>query len=214
MRAAFFALLLAVTGLVLPGCGGDEPQSQPTVTVSLPQTSTATAPGTTVPAPPASGEVDGTGPAESATEDPRANALERSAARAVRAYVDALNAGDGQAVCELLVPGAIDSVELPVSRGSCGASLSASIGYRDPRGLPVWAGTEITALRVEVDSAQAKVVADVVTEFADRDEPSIETDIVYLTRDGRRWLLAKASTTLYRAVGIADVPVTVLAPPD
>ena len=214
MRTALFTVLFAVSGLVLPGCGNDEPRSQPTVTVSLPQTSTTTAPETTVPAPTASGEADGTGPAESATEDPRANALERSAARAVRAYVDALNAGDGQGVCDLLAPGALDAVDLPVSRGSCGASLSASIGYRDPRGLPVWEGTEITALRVEVDGDRAKVVADVVTEFADRDEPSIETDIVYLARDGRQWLLAKASTTLYRAVGIADVPVTVLAPPD
>jgi hypothetical protein len=212
MRATFIAALAAGAIAALAGCGGDDEPAE-TVTVSLPPATSTPSPDTTVRSPTASGEADGTGPAGSATEDPRTNALERAAARTVRTYVDALNARDGKAVCELFAPGAIETVELPVTRGSCEASLSASIGYRDPRGLPVWEGTEITALKVELNGGSAKAVADVVTEFADRDEPSIETDIVYLTRRGPSWLLAKPSTTLYRAVGIADVPVTVLAPP-
>jgi hypothetical protein len=216
MRAVLAVTIAVIAGTGLLGCGDDASPDAPTVTVSVPQTSTTATsepPSSTVPAPTASGEPDGTGPAESATEDPRINALERSAARTVRAYFAALNAKDGEAICELLVPGAIDEVELPVRRGSCGPSVSASIGYRDPRGLPVWASTEVAGLRVEIDGVAAKAVVDVVTEFADR-EPSIENDLVYLTRDGARWLLAKPSATLYRAVGIADVPVSVLSPPD
>ena len=36
---------------------------------------------------------------------------------------------------------------------------------------------------------------------------------MYLTRSGEAWLVAKPSSTLYRSVGIADVPPSVLAPP-
>ena len=52
-----------------------------------------------------------------------------------------------------------------------------------------------------------------MTHFADRDEVSVEDDVVYLSRTGDRWLIAKPSSTLYRAVGIADVPPSVLSPP-
>ncbi len=226
MRSSLPAVLATIALAALGGCGEDTPPQQTTVTVSAPQSPASTS--TTVPAPTASGEADGTGPAESATDDPRVNALERSAARTVRRYIEALNARDGAAVCELLAPGAIEEVELPVDRGSCAASVTASIGYRDPRGLPVWAGTEITSLQTEIDGPSARVLADIVTEFADRGQASIEDDIVYLTLSGQRnkapqqrrgsatprWLLTKPSATLYRAVGIADVPVTVLSPPD
>ncbi len=211
MRNAIASSIAAIVVAMAIGCGDDEPPTASTVTVSVAQTSTTATP-STVPAPTASGEPDGTGPAESATDDPRVNALERAAANAVRTYIAALNARDGEAICALFVPGALAAVELPVNRGSCGASVSASIGYRDPRGLPVWGSAEITGLRVEVSGQSAKVVAGIVSEFADR-EPSIEDDIVYLARDGRGWLLAKPSATIYRAVGIADVPVSVLAAP-
>ena len=144
------------------------------------------------------------------------NELERAAARTVREYVEALDARDGEAACALLAPGALDEVELPEPRGDCAASLAASIGYRDPRGLPVWEGASVAAVPDDRDSAgrPAKVVATVVTRFADRDEQSVEDDVVYLVRAGGRWLVAKPSSTLYRAVGIADVPPSVLSPPD
>ena len=94
--------------------------------------------------------------------------------------------------------------------------MTASLGYTDPRGLPVWEKTQINQVRkTEIGDNSAKVVVEVVTTYADRpDEPSLEDDIIYLTLDGRTWLIAKASSTLYRAVGIGDVPVTVLSPPD
>jgi hypothetical protein len=214
MRSSIVACALFV-GLLIAGCGDGGGGSTPTVTVSLPSsssTTTSTAPPASAPA----GEPDGTGPAETSTDDPRTNALERSAARTVRSYVESLDSRDGAAVCELLAPGAIDAVKMPVERGSCAASLDASIGYRDPRGLPVWDRTKILKLRkVEIHGQSAKVVASIVTDFADvgRD-PSYEDDIVYLTRSGGSWLVAKASSTLYRAVGTADVPLAVLSPPD
>ncbi len=78
----------------------------------------------------------------------------------------------------------------------------------------MWDAAEVTGIRsIEVDGRQAKVVATVVTRFADRDEPSIEDDVVYLTRLGGRWYVSKPSSTLYRAIGIADVPPSVLSPP-
>ena len=157
------------------------------------------------------------GPAESGNGDPRVTALEREAGAAVRRYIAALDDRDGDAVCGLLEPGAIDQVELPEPRGDCAASLEASIGYRDPRGLPVWAGAKATDLRsVEIDGETAKVVVTTRTRFADRGEISTEDDIVYLSRDESSsdgWLIAKPSSTLYRAVGIAEVPPSVFAAP-
>ncbi len=135
-------------------------------------------------------------------------------ARAVRAYVEGLDARDGAAVCSLLVPGTIESVDLPRDRSSCAAALRASIGYRDPRGLPVWSTARVAEVpSVEVTGDTAKAVVTTVTRFADRKDVSIEDDVVYLRRSGERWLIAKPSSTLYRAVGIADVPPSVLAPP-
>jgi hypothetical protein len=154
------------------------------------------------------------GPAEDASGDPRPTALERSAARTVRSYVAALDRRDGERVCALLEPGALAGVELPRRRGSCAASLTASIGFRDPRGLPVWQGARISRIRsIELGGRTAKLVVTTVTRFADRAQVSIEDDVLYLTRDGGRWLIVKPSSTLYRAVGIADVPPSVLAPP-
>ena len=144
------------------------------------------------------------------------NALERAAARTVRAYVEALDARDGEAVCALLVPGALDELELPEPRGDCAASLEASIGYRDPRGLPVWEGAEVRARPRDRDRRRRRRRWSRPSSptFADRDEASVEDDVVYLVRAGGRWLVAKPSSTLYRAVGIADVPPSVLSPPN
>ena len=154
------------------------------------------------------------GPAEGARDDPRVTELEREAAATVRAYMSALDSRDGERVCSLLAPGAIEQVELPRPRPGCATALEASIGYRDPRGLPVWEGIEtIEVLGVELGPGEAKIVVTVVSSFADRDEPSIEDDVVYLTRSAGEWLLAQPSSTLYRAVGIADLPPSVLAPP-
>lgn len=56
-------------------------------------------------------------------------------------------------------------------------------------------------------------MATVVTTYADDREPSIEDDVVYLRREGGRWLIEQPSATLYRAIGTAEVPPQVLSPP-
>jgi hypothetical protein len=212
MRIQVPALALALALATLVGCGDDGTPSSTTLTVSLPpsasSTTTSTTPTTVSTVP------DGTGPAETPTEDPRTNSLEDTAGLTVRDYIDAINAKDGGAVCALLVPGSIEQMDLPVQRGSCAASVDASIGYRDPRGIP-WKHTELLKLRkVEVSNGRtATVLASIRTDFADRDEPSFEDDIVFLTRSDGQWLLTKPSASLYRAVGVADVPLAVLSPP-
>ena len=154
------------------------------------------------------------GPAESGAADPRLTAIERSAGTAVRRYVAALDARDAGRICAIVAPGSLAGLQTPVERGDPCASVAASIGYRDPRGLPVWERARVTGIRsITVDGARAQVVATIVTDFADRDEPSVEDDVVYLVRSGDRWLVAKPSSTLYRSIGIADVPPSVLAPP-
>ncbi|MDX6582005.1 MAG: hypothetical protein QOI10_1189 [Solirubrobacterales bacterium] len=209
-RSISIGVLAAIGAVTVSGCGGGDRPVASTTTVPLPSASTTTVTSTSEATRP--GEAPG--PAETATADPRVNALERRAERTARDYIEALDARDGASACALLAPGVIDEVQLPEPRAGCAASLEASIGYRDPRGLPVWAGVKVTDTRIaELDGRSATVVASVVTTFADRDEKSIEDDIVYLSRNGGRWLVAKPSATLYRAVGIADIPPSVLSPP-
>lgn len=132
-----------------------------------------------------------------------------------RDYIDAINARDGATLCDLLSPASVRQLKPPVGRGSCEATLRASIGYSDPRGLPVWKRTLLNGIdgtQVAGDLASARITAAIVTEFADRDEPSVESDIAYLERAGGRWLLAKPSGALYRAVG-AEPPPDVIVPP-
>ena len=145
---------------------------------------------------------------------PRLDPGQREVARVVRAYLAALNARDGERACALFVPGALAGLDFPRDRGSCAASLSASIGYRDPRGFPVFERSRIGRIpSVTVDGSEARVVATIVTHFAGNREPSVEDDLVYLRNEDGRWLIVKPSAALYRAIWVGDIPPQVLAPP-
>jgi hypothetical protein len=212
VRSAGPALLAAIVALGVAGCGDDDDDGT-TTSPTQPGSADTT---TTDESDADDGAIEPQEPAadEGEPSEPRLTPDERAAAQTVRAYVAALDDRDGQAVCALLVPGATDAVEFPRDRGDCAASLDASIGYRDPRGLPVWETARVAAVpSVDVSGDSARVVVTTVTRFADRDEPSIEDDVVYLERSADDWLVAKPSSTLYRAVGIAEVPPSVLAPP-
>lgn len=129
-------------------------------------------------------------------------------------YEAALNAGNGAKLCRLFEDGALDDLELPVDRASCAGSLSASIGYRDPRGFPVFESvTLLDNFTTAFDRDTVRVTVATVTEFADRTEASIEDDLMYLRRSGDRWLLRQPSITLYRAIGSGDPPPRALSPP-
>jgi hypothetical protein len=138
---------------------------------------------------------------------------ERAAASAARGYVQALDRRSGEAVCRGFVPGALDEVEFPVDRDSCPATVDASLGFKR-RGFPVWEHSQMTdAVSATVEGDSAKVVATVFTVYADVREPTIEDDLIYLQQEGEQWLVAKPSLTLYRAIGDADPPPSVLTPP-
>ena len=103
-----------------------------------------------------------------------------------------------------------------MQRASCAATMHDSIGYRDPRGFPVWERTQLNAVegtQVSNDLDSARITAAIVTQFADRNEPSVESDIAYLERAGGEWRLVKLSGALYRAVGNAELPPSVIVPP-
>jgi hypothetical protein len=139
-------------------------------------------------------------------------AASREAERAVRRYIEAISDHDGVLLCGT-VDGMAD-LNLPVRRPSCAESVSESIGYRDPRGFPVFESAVVSgAPQVEASPRDARATVTVVTEFADRDEPSVEDDVIYLVRRAGEWLIAKPSSTLYRAIGVSDVPPDVLEPP-
>ena len=83
-----------------------------------------------------------------------------------------------------------------------------------PAACPCSPAPALRDVSVRARPQSARAVATVVISFSDRPQPSIEDDVIYLVPDrGRRWLIAKPSATLYRAVGIADVPPSVLTPP-
>ncbi len=139
---------------------------------------------------------------------------QRRVARVAGAYIEALDAHDGAGVCGLFIPGALAAVRFPNERSSCAASVSASIGYRDPRGFPVFARARIARVRsIRITGADARVVATTVTRFAGHREPSVEDDLIYLGRRQGKWLIAKPDVALYRAIGVGGIPPRVLTPP-
>jgi hypothetical protein len=148
------------------------------------------------------------------SRSPKLDPSQRQVAATVRAYVAALNTHDGARGCALFVRGALAGFDFPVEQRGCAASLSASVGYHDPRGFPVYETSRVPRIpRVVIEGQKARVTATTVTRFADRREPSVEDDVIYLSRANGRWLIAKPSATLYRAIGAGNIPPTVLAPP-
>jgi hypothetical protein len=135
-------------------------------------------------------------------------------ATAVRGYVTALDRHDAARVCTLIAPGGLDLGELPKRRGGCRSSLRASIGSRPRAGGPAWRHTDVVEVKPEaLGDDRARVTTTVTHHFADRTYVSVEDDVIYLERAGDRWVLAKPSATLYRAVGYAQPPLRAFSPP-
>ncbi|MGH2924856.1 MAG: PRC-barrel domain-containing protein [Solirubrobacterales bacterium] len=206
------ALAAAVAALAIPGDPDHAPPTGRTsASTSVPHTSGSR------PSQP-SGQPEGVRPqVRRAVHESRAARLDSrqvEVAAVVRSYVAALDRRAGGRLCRLFVPGTLSRVRLPRRRGGCASSLVASIGYRDPRGYPVYDGSRVARIAsVSIDGDRARVVATTVTRFADQREPSIEDDVVYLRRIGGRWLIAKPSAALYRAIGVGDIPPRALSPP-
>lgn len=233
MRIKRRATAALATALALSACG-DEGARSPGSTTSAPPREAVRQ---TDPDSPARGEPEpGSRPNREATPppqqdepvatpasppDPRdddaAKRAQLGAAEAAYAdYIAAINARDGARICELLPPDVLRDLRPPVERGGCERQLSASIGYRDPRGFPVWKETTLNGIEgtaIGRDLRSARLTAGIVTSFADRTEPSVESDVAYLERVAGRWRLAKPTGALYRAIGQPDIPPSVISPP-
>ncbi len=167
----------------------------------------------------AEGPAAGEASPEAAASGPRSTgdlpeAAGAAVTAAVRNYVAALDRHRAARVCALIVRGGVDLSDLPKHREGCRSSLRASIGVRPAAGGPAWRSTEVVEVKPEaLGSDRARVTTTVTHHFADRKYVSVEDDVIYLQRVGGRWLLAKPSATLYRAVGYAQPPLRAFAPP-
>jgi hypothetical protein len=133
---------------------------------------------------------------------------------AVADYIAALDRHRAGVLCGMLEPGSLDTRQLPVRGGGCRSSLEGSIGTRPRDGGPAWRRSSLYSVKVErLGDDRARVSATLTHHFADRSYVSVEDDVIYLERRGGRWLLAKPSGTLYRAVGYPEPPLRALSPP-
>jgi hypothetical protein len=220
------AALVVIAAVALSACGGDGedttagPVTAPPHQATAPQSAGETVAGAPDQSiedrPGGPGDSDGQGSSQSGGTRAPSASDERLIESAVRRYIAALNAHDGEAVCGLLAPRALDGVSLPERRGSCAASLDASIGHPSPRGAPRWVRTQLVSADsvVLVKGGDGRLTGTVVHRLAGSRQPSIEDDVVYLRKIGGRWLIVKPSATFYRAIGAKDVPLSALTPPN
>jgi hypothetical protein len=227
------ALAMAATALAVGGCGGSGGSDHATTAASTATAAGSAGVGATVKGKLPPGAVGPVDTAEEAAEGPAATEAspeapaegpsstgdladaDRSAVTAVvRDYIAALDGHDAATLCTLIAPGGLPLSDLPRRRGGCHPSLAASIGSRPADGGPAWLRTRLVEVKPEaLGDGRARVTATVTHRFSDRKYVSVEDDVIYLERVGDRWLLAKPSATLYRAVGYAQPPLRAFAPP-
>jgi len=154
-------------------------------------------------------------PTEPRSEDRSDRFAAKQAQRVYRDYVATINDRNGGRLCRLIAPGFERRLQPPIKEGGCGSRLSASIGFADERGFPVWEETTLSGFESALigEGRGVQVTATIVTRFRDREQPSIESDIAYLRPIDGRYRLVKASGALWRAVGKPDVPPEVIAAP-
>jgi hypothetical protein len=224
--------IVVAASLMLIGCGGgsDHHESAGTTPASTtptgagqPRTTAKLPPGAVGPVDTAEEQAEGPAATEASPEAPAQGPATKgelpagdlaAVVQTVGAYIAALDAHAARRVCSLFEPGALNQSILPARRGSCAASMRASIGTRPRGGGPAWRRTRLASTHVErLTDERSRVSATVVHRFSDRKYASVEDDVIYLERVGARWLLAKPSGTLYRAVGYAEPPIQAFAPP-
>ena len=208
------AAIAMAAGLLLAGCGsgGGDHGTTGVASAAAPASQTTTA---KLPA----GAVAPIGTTDRAMEGPAATeaspgeaprgptasgelpAADRSSIEAtVSSYITALDRHRAARVCALIA--------------SCQGSLPGTIGSRPANGGPAWRRSALSSVKVErLTDDRARVSATVVHHFADRKYVSVEDDVIYLERRGGRWLLAKPSGTLYRAIGYPQPPLSAFTPP-
>ncbi len=229
MRTA--AIVTGALLLVLAGCGGSSGKDRTTTRSETAPTVTGTGGVVGGQLPP--GAVEPADPEEQAAEGPAATEAnpgvpavgpkasgelsgeDSSAVTATVAdYIRALDRHDAARACAVFAPGALDLSLLPKRRGSCVPSMRASIGTAPRGGAPAWRKTTLVDAKPEdLGNGRARVSATVTHHFSDRKYVSVEDDVIYLEKSGGRWVLAKPSATLYRAVGYDSPPLVAFTPP-
>lgn len=222
---------MAVLVFALAGCGGGSGNDDTTTHGHTGTAPTAVAPVVTGRLPP--GAVEPADPGEEGAEGPAAteanpgvpavgpkatgglSGREGTAVTAtVSDYIRSLDRHDARRACSLFAPSALDLRLLPRRRVGCTSSLRASIGTPPRGGGPAWRSTTLVEVKAEdLGDGRARVSATVTHHFSDRKYVSVEDDVIYLEKAGGRWLLAKPSATLYRAVGYESPPLGAFTPP-
>ena len=117
----------------------------------------------------------------------------------VERYIEAINVRDGATICSRLAPGSIAQISLPKRKGNCARSLTASIGYHEAKGPQALTGVKLRKAVPGGSGDQATVT--LAPTFEGQQRTLITRERVYLVRLKGRWLIAKPSPILYRAVG-------------
>jgi hypothetical protein len=227
------AIAILAAALALAGCGGSGGGGNDTAATTVSaggtfgsdegQATSKLPPGAVGPVDTAEEQAEGPAATEASPESPAAGpsstgelpVADRSVVtRVVGDYIAALDRHEAARVCALIMAGGLPLGDLPKRRGGCRPSLRASIGARPADGGPAWQRTKIVELKPEaLGDDRARVTATVTHRFSDRKYVSVEDDVIYLQRVAGRWLLAKPSATLYRAVGYAQPPLRAFSPP-
>jgi len=210
------AAAAAISGLLwLLLAGGDEPASSGAAVETTTGQSLPVEPdgGNGAAGPP--GRPQEPKPVEPRSQDLSDRLAAKEAQRAYRDYIAAIDDRNGDRLCKLIAPGFERKLKPPIEEGDCGSRLSASIGFADERGFPVWEETILSGFESALigEPSDVQVTATIVTRFRDREQPSIESDVAYLRPIDGRYRLLKASGALWRAVGKPDVPPDVIAAP-
>jgi ketosteroid isomerase-like protein len=130
---------------------------------------------------------------------------------ATRAYVEGINARDGEAVCALMLDSVKHEFQLPT--GGCADFVSGFIGYQEDSGSDVFVRATILELH-EAGGAGELLRAKLKVQIELEDGGSeVLDDVLWLVDRGGSLRLAKASALLYASFG-ANVPEDVLEPPE
>jgi hypothetical protein len=140
-----------------------------------------------------------------------ATASESSPDETARAYVAAVNARDGETVCDLMVDAAAYEFRIP-GWGECPKFVSAYIGYQEDSGSPVFRGAQILDVREGERTGELRSLR-LRIELDREGGQEILDDILWLVEEDGGWRLARPSGLLYAAFG-ANVPDDVLEAPD